>query len=148
MKNDSKIWEGNMHEHAMADNLLEAVLLEDSRDLDQFYCVEIPVKVKLIYQFKIWQTESMLMSILVKENSKFLSFVEINSKYNMKYYSEDFLYPYQELVTEIRDINLQEYGRLKGHYLISLEIIEDAEDQKIQDLFVAGDYNFSTDVET
>ena len=49
-----------MHEHALADNLLEAVLLERGRNLEQFYCVEIPVKANLIYQFKIWQTESIL----------------------------------------------------------------------------------------
>jgi len=124
-----------MYEHALADNLLESVLLENDRNLDQFYCVEIPVRDKLIYQFKIWQTESMFMSILIKDDSKFLSMVEINSKFNMKYYSEDFLYPYHELVTEIRDISLQECGRFKGHYLVSLEIIEGTEDQKINDLY-------------
>ena len=128
-----------MYEHALADNLLEAVILEGSRDIDQFYSVEIPVRKKLTYQFKIWQTESMFLSILVKEDSKFLSFVEPNSRFKMKYYSEDFLYPYQNLVTEIRDISLQECSRLKGHYLVSLEIIEDAEDQKINDLIYTRD---------
>jgi len=136
-----------MYEHAFENNLLEAVLLENARELDQFYCVEIPVKAKLIYQFKIWQTEPMLMSILVKENSRFLSFIEVNSKFNMKFYSDDFLYPYQELVTEIRDISLQECGRLKGHYLISLEIIEDAEEQKINDLILAGINDHSKDMD-
>ena len=135
-----------MYKHALTDNLLESVLLDSGRDIDQFYCVEIPVRDKLIYQFKIWQTESMFMLILVRENSKFFSFVEINSKFNMKYYSEDFLYPYQELVTEVRDISLQENGRLKGHYLVSLEIIEDAEDQKIDDLICSGKYDFTTGI--
>ncbi len=135
-----------MYEHAFENNLLEAVLLENARELDQFYCVEIPVKAKLVYQFKIWQTGPLLMSILVKENSRFLSFIEVNSKFNMKFYSDDFLYPYQELVTEIRDISLQECGRLKGHYLISLEIIEDAEEQKINDLILAGINDHSTDM--
>ena len=130
-----------MYEHALADNLLEAVILENNRDIDQFYSVEISVSKKLIYQFKIWQTESMLISILVREDSKFLSFVEINSRFNMKYYSEDFLYPYQNLVTEIRDISLQESSRLKGHYLVSLEIIEDVEDQKINDLILTSDHD-------
>lgn len=128
-----------MHKHALADNLLEAVLLEGGRNLDQFYCVEIPVRANLIYQFKIWQTEPMFMAILVKENSRFISMVGTSLKFKMKYYSEDFLYPYQELVTEIRDISLQECGRLKGHYLVSLEIIEDAKDQKIHNLIVTGD---------
>lgn len=135
-----------MYDHAFSDNLLETVLLDSGRDLDQFYCVEIPVRDKLIYQFKIWQIEPIFMSILVREDSKFLSFVEINSKFNMKYYSEDYFYPYQELVTEIRDISLQESGRLKGHYLVSLEIIEDAEDQKVNDLFFTGSCNSTLDM--
>ncbi len=135
-----------MYDHAFSGNLLETVLLDSGRDLDQFYCVEIPVRDKLIYQFKIWQIEPIFMSILVREDSKFLSFVEINSKFNMKYYSEDYFYPYQELVTEIRDISLQESGRLKGHYLVSLEIIEDAEDQKVNDLFFTGSCNSTLDM--
>ena len=81
----------------------------------------------------------MFMVILVKENSKFLSMVDKSSKFKMKYYSDDFLYPYQELDTEIRDISLQECGRLKGHYLVSLEIIEDTKDQKIHNLIVGSD---------
>jgi len=132
-----------MYEHALADNLLEAVLLENARDLDQFYCVEIPVRDNLIYQYKIWQTESMFMSILVKENSKFLGIVDINSKFKMKYYSEDFLYPYQELYTEIRDISVQDCGRIKGHYLVTLEIIENTKDQKLNDLIVRSN-DFTT----
>jgi hypothetical protein len=144
MENKSKMREDNMYEYALEDNLLEAVLMEDSRNLDQFYSVEIPVRDNLVYQFRIWQTESMFMSILVKENSKFLAMVDINSKFNMKYYSEDFLYPYQELFTEIRDISLQDCGRIKGHYLVTLEIIEDEEDQKIHDL-IAADNTFTKD---
>ena len=137
-----------MYEHALTDNLLEAVLLEGNRDLYQFYCVEIPVEDRLIYQFKIWHTGSPPMSVLVKDNSKFLSFVENRSKFNMKYYSEDVFYPYQEFVTEIRDISLQECGRLRGHYLVGLDIIEEAEDQKINGLIFSGDHNFPRDIDS
>ena len=137
-----------MYEHALADNLSHAALLDRGRDLDQFYCVEIPVRVGIIYQFKIWQTEPMFMMILVKDNSKFLSLLDKNSKYNMKFYSDDFLYPYQELVTKIRDISLQENGRLRGHYLVSLEIIEEAEDKKIHGLIYAGGYAHSPEMDT
>lgn len=131
-----------MHEHALADNLPQALLPESGRDLDQFYCVEIPVRVGIIYQFRIWQTETMFMSILVKDNSKFLTLVDKNSRYNMKYYSDDFLYPYQELVTEIRDISFQKNGRFRGHHLVDLEIIETDEDKKIHGLIYAGGYDY------
>ena len=136
-----------MHEHALADNLPHAALLENGRNLEQFYCVEIPVRVGIIYQFKIWQTEAMFLTILVKDNSKFLTLMDKNSKYNMKFYSEDFFYPYQELVTEIRDVSFQENGRLRGHYLISLEIIEEAEDQKIHNLLYAVGYDHSPKID-
>ena len=136
-----------MHEHALADNLPHAALLENGRNLEQFYCVEIPVRVGIIYQFKIWQTEAMFLTILVKDNSKFLTLMDKNAKYNMKFYSEDFFYPYQELVTEIRDVSFQENGRLRGHYLISLEIIEEAEDQKIHNLLYAVGYDHSPKID-
>lgn len=129
-----------MHELALADNLLDATSFENDRDLEQFYCVEIPVRPGMIYQFKIWHTEAMLVSILVKDVSAFLSMVNVNSKFNMKFYSRDFLYPYQELITEIRDISFQECGRLKGHYLVCLEIIDEAEEQKIHELFHANNF--------
>ncbi|MFC1838292.1 hypothetical protein ACFL1N_01830 [Thermodesulfobacteriota bacterium] len=124
----------------MLGETLQRPIFEDNRDLDQYFCVEIPVRVGIIYQYKIWQKETMFMAILVKEDSDFLSYIEEDSKYNMKYYSRDLFYPHQELVTEIRDISYQERGRLKGHYLVSLEILEDAEEAKINSIFYANEY--------
>lgn len=124
----------------LLENSLDESILEDKRDLEQYYCVEISIMAGLIYQFRIWQKETMFMTILVKENSDFLSYIDENSRHSMKYYSSDFFYPYQELVTEIRDIRYQERGRLKGHYLVSLEILEEAEKTKIQNLFYTNDY--------
>jgi hypothetical protein len=128
-----------MRENALEENLPN-IVYEKERDLDQYYCVEIPARTGLIYQYKIWQKERMFMEILVKEDSDFLTCIEENSRFNMKYYSRDLLYPYQELVTEIRDISYQERGRIKGHYLVSLEILEEAEEAKISSLFYTNDY--------
>ena len=119
---------------------LHKTIYNNARDLEQYFCLEIMARVGIVYQFKIWQRETIFMSILVKEDSDFLSYIEENSRYNMKYYSRDLLYPYQELVTEIRDINYQDRGRLKGHYLVSLEILEEAEEAKIDSLFYTNDY--------
>jgi hypothetical protein len=116
-----------MYKHAVKDNLHELSILDYNRDLDQYYCVEVPVRVGLIYQFRIWQVNRTTMSILVREKSRFLSYIKINGKYNMKYYSEDDLYPYQELVTVIRSITPQEGRFLRGHSLVELEIVEEAE---------------------
>ncbi len=128
-----------MRENALGETPHGAIY-EKQRDLDQYYCVEIPARVGIIYQYKIWKKETMFMAILVKEDSDFLSYIEENSRYNMKYYSKDLLYPYQELVTEIRAISYQDRGKLKGHYLVSLEILEEAEEAKINSLFYTNDY--------
>lgn len=123
-----------MNKHAFADNQYEVSILDCNRVLDQYYCVELPVRVGLIYQFRIWQVNRNTTSILVREKSRFLSYIKINGKYNMKYYSTDDLYPYQELVTMIRGITPQEGRFLKGHSLVELEIVEEAEDRKIRGL--------------
>jgi hypothetical protein len=121
-----------MYEHLLANNLHESIILDCNRDLDQFYCVEVPVRVGLIYQFRIWQVNRKTMSILVRGNSRFLSYIKVNGKYSMKYYSQDDLYPYQELVTVIRSITPQEGRFLRGHALVELEIVEEAEEAKIR----------------
>ncbi len=74
------------------------------------------------------------MSILVRGRSRFLSYIKINNKYNMKYYSTDDLYPYQELVTVIKGITPQEGRFLRGHSLVEFEIVEEAEEAKIRGL--------------
>jgi hypothetical protein len=123
-----------MYEHLLANNLYESSILDCNRDLDQFYCVEVPVRVGLIYQYRIWQVNRKTMSILVRGNSRFLSYIKVNSRYSMKYYSQDDLYPYQELVTVIISITPQEGRFLRGHSLVELEIVEEAEEAKIRGL--------------
>ncbi|GEM_PF-2606896 len=123
-----------MLEHALADNHYEISILDFNRELDQYYCVEVPVRVGLIYQFRIWEVNRNSMSILVREKSRFLSYIRVNNKYNMKYYSTDDLYPYQELVTVIKGITPQEGRFLRGHSLVEIEIAEEAEDAKIRRL--------------
>jgi len=95
------------------------------QDLNKYYSVEIPIDgLGVIYQFKIWEIESMFMSILVKENSRILPWIKVGCRLNMRYYSTDPVLPYQKFNTEIRYIKRQEHGRLIGHYLVGLEIVE------------------------
>lgn len=123
-----------MYEHALANNPYEISILDFNRELDQYYCVEVPVRVGLLYQFRIWQVNRSTMSILVRDKSRFLSYIKISGRYNMKYYSTDDLYPYQELVTAIKGITPQEGRFLRGHSLVELEIVEEEEDAKIRSL--------------
>jgi hypothetical protein len=94
-------------------------------DLDQYYSVEILIpELDVIYQFKIWEIESIFMYILVKEDSGLLQRIQTGYRAKMKYYSTDLSCPYQTINTEIRDISWQDRGRLKGHYLVGLEILK------------------------
>lgn len=95
------------------------------KDLDQYYCVEIPIpELDIIYQYKIWETRSDSMSILIKEGSDLLNWIKPGDRIKMKYYSHDPIHRYHNLETDLIDIKRQAYGRLSGHYLAGLEIIE------------------------
>lgn len=95
------------------------------RNLAQYISVEISIiGLGVVYQFKIWQTTSMSMFILAKESSCLLPFLKTGDRLNMKYYSIDMNCPYQSLDTKIRDIVRHKRGRLGGHYLVELEIME------------------------
>ena len=113
-----------MNEYSTANRLSEGSLVLN-RNMDEYYCVEIPIiALGVIYQFKIWQINSLVMSILVKWDSDLFHWIKIGDRLNMKYYSTDSIYPYQSLDTEIRYINRQNLGRLRGHCLVGLEIME------------------------
>lgn len=100
--------------------------------VEQYYSVEISIdRLEVIYQFRIWDIESTTMFILVKENSDILPWLKVGDKVNMKYYSTDLLYPFQYLDTEIQNIIKQDQGRLKGHYLVGLEISESQDQDDI-----------------
>lgn len=113
-----------MKEYALNSEFLENHLLS-RMDLDQYYSVEIAISgLGVIYQFRIWQKESGLSFILIRDDSAILPWLNTGDKMNMKYYSTDLRYPYQNLETEIGNIEKQESGRLRGHYLAGLKIIE------------------------
>jgi hypothetical protein len=120
-----------MKEYALANSFVESDSMPGKKP-DKYYSVEIPIiGLGSVYQFKIWEIESMFMSILVKENSGILPWIKTVSRLNMKYYSTDLADPYQYLDTEVRDVTRQEYGRLKGHYLVGLEVLESKGRDKI-----------------
>ena len=93
--------------------------------VDQYYSVEFAVEgLESAYQFKIWNKSSTHMSILVKENSDVLSQLRVGDTLNMKYYSDNLIHPTEYLETAIRQISRKDQGRLKGHYLVGLELLE------------------------
>lgn len=97
-----------------------------------FYSVELLIQeLKMLYQFKIWNSSSEPMFILVKEDSDLLDQLKVGTVFKSKYYSTDSLCPTVDLETQIKQIVRDEQGRFKGYYLIELAIIEDAAYQTI-----------------
>jgi hypothetical protein len=75
------------------------------------------------YQFRIWNTASSSMCVLVKENSEVLPLLRVGDTVKVKYYGPDSFYPSEGLSTVIRHVTKNEQGRFKGHYLVGLEIL-------------------------
>ena len=106
-------------------NLLEEKTSEQTRKEDQYHSVEFSIQgVELAYQFKIWNTLSTPMCILVKEDSAILPQLREGDTLDLKFYSSGSGYSTDSLKTTIRHIT-RDQGRFRGHYLVALEILED-----------------------
>jgi hypothetical protein len=94
---------------------------------DDYYNAEFVVDgLEVSYQFKIWEKAPKAVSVLVKENSHLLQLLKVGDTLNVKYYSIKSAYPSDLQKTAIRNITWNDHGRLKGHYLVGLEILENA----------------------
>lgn len=97
-----------------------------------FYSVELSINgLEIAYQFKIWNTESTPMCLLVKEDSNILPRLKVGDTLNMKYYPTGSTYPPKCLDTSILHITKNDQGRFRGHYLVGLEILEGQDQQKL-----------------
>ena len=91
---------------------------------DEYHSVEFSIKgMELPYQFRIWNTASMPMCVLVKENSAILPRLKVGDTLDVRFYSSESGYATDSRRTTIRDITKDE-GRFKGHYLVALEILQ------------------------
>lgn len=99
----------------------------DIKDVhDQYYSVEFSIKgLDLPYQVRIWENATESMNVLVKEGSSILPLLKVGDTLDTKYYSQGSIYPSENIRTVIRHITKNKKGRLKGHYLIGLKIIDD-----------------------
>jgi|WetSurMetagenome_2_1015567.scaffolds.fasta_scaffold32690_2 hypothetical protein len=115
------------------------------KDLDQYYCAEIFIKeLEVIYQYKIWETNSDSLSILIKENSELLDWIKPGDRISIKYYSYDPAHRYHDLQTELIKIEKQTCHRLKGHYLAGLEIIEHQIEDEVLQPYLPKSHTFLT----
>jgi hypothetical protein len=94
---------------------------------DGYYSAEFVVDgLEASYQFKIWEKAPKAVSVLVKGNSDLLQLLKVGDTLNVKYYSITSAYPSEWQKTAVGHITWNDQGRLKGHYLVGLEIIENA----------------------
>ncbi len=92
---------------------------------DDYYSAEFLLDgLEVSYQFKIWEKAPKAVSVLVKENSGILQLLKVGDTLNVKYYSIKSAYPSDYQKTAVRHITRNDQGRLKGHYLVGLEILE------------------------
>jgi hypothetical protein len=92
-----------------------------------YYSAEFAVDgLTVSYRFKIWKQASKAVSVLVKENSDLLQLLKVGDTLKVKYYSIQSAYPSEWQRTSVRHITWNNQGRLKGHYLVGLEMIENA----------------------
>ncbi len=92
---------------------------------DDYYSAEFVVDgLDVSYQFKIWEKAPKAVSVLVKEDCSILQLLKVGDQLNVKYYSSKSAYPSAWQRTAVRHITWNDQGRLRGHYLVGLEILE------------------------
>lgn len=114
-----------MKDTSRTDNFVER-RSEPRKRPDAYHSVELSVDgLEFSYQFKLYNIASKSMCVIIKEDSEILPRLKVGDTINMRYYSKDSPYPSRDLATAIRHITKNESGRLKGHYLVGLEIIDE-----------------------
>jgi hypothetical protein len=88
------------------------------------YRVEIKLIGAPIYQFRVRDVSSDGAGILIKEDSKFLSMIEVGQIVDTEFISPEGTEPIGDHRAEIRHITKPSERKLKGHYLVGLSILE------------------------
>jgi len=109
---------------ALADNILVRGF-ETDKKVDLYESVEFSFNGRSpVYQYKIWYVDSMSVNILVREDSDVLHLIKTGDILSMKYNYKKYAFPPEYQKTAVRQITKEDKGRLKGHYLVRLEILE------------------------
>ncbi len=103
---------------------------DNRKKVDQYHSVEFSIKgLDCPYQFRIWDNTLESMNVLIKGDSCVLPLLKVGDTLDTKYYSVDSFYPSRNVRTVIRHITKNSNGRLKGHYLVGLKIVESEPDR-------------------
>ena len=88
------------------------------------YRIEIKLIGAPIYQFRVQDVSTDGAGILIKEDSKFLSMIEVGQIVDTDFISPDGTDPTGNYKAEIRHITKPNNGKNKGHFLVGLKILE------------------------
>ncbi|MGD9157622.1 MAG: hypothetical protein PVG39_04390 [Desulfobacteraceae bacterium] len=92
---------------------------------DQYSSVEFCIdELGYTYQFKVWETETPGINILVNQNSVILKHLHVGNTFDIKCYPSDCSgYPVK-MRTEIKHIKKDCGNRVRGHILVGLAVNE------------------------
>ena len=95
---------------------------EPRRILLRNYRVEIKLTGKPIYQFRVTDESSKGAGILIKEDSDFLSMIEVDQTVDVDFISPKGTAPSGRYKAEIKHITKPGKGKNKGHCLVGISI--------------------------
>ena len=92
---------------------------------DECYTVELLLDgAHAVRQYKVWHKGTTYMCVLLEETSDVLNWVRVGDRMNIRYFDTDQTVASEYLETEVRKVKKGNQGRLKGQYLLDLEIRE------------------------
>ena len=105
---------------SLSENSNNPVFTEDQYSSVEF-CID---ELGYTYQFKIWETETPGINILVNQNSVILKHLHVGNTFDIKCYpSNHSEYPVT-MRTEVKHIKKNGDQRIKGHCLVGLAVNE------------------------
>jgi hypothetical protein len=113
-----------MKEHSVSNMFVEE-RFEPRKQVDQPYSIKFSINgSKVLFQLKILNKAIKSMYFLVRDNTELFHRLNVGDILNMEYYQTDIAYPAEYLETVIRRITKKRQARLRGHYLVCLDILE------------------------
>ena len=116
-----------MKGHTAARNALKTKP-STGKEMDQWYSVLFSLRGDdHTYRSKVWDKATSSMHLLIKEPSGLLSQLKVGDTVNMSYYATDPRNPSEYLEASVQHITKRDQGRLKGHYVIGLDIVRSSQ---------------------
>ena len=93
---------------------------------NNYHYVEMrPKKTLPIYQFKLRQQPNFNgVYVLIRDNSEILKYLKSGQKVDILYHPKKDDSPVEKFKTQIINIVKREHGRLKGHFKVTLSIVD------------------------